>query len=190
MIEEYLSKRDSALRRFSSVTAKPSYYLSLLTRQLAFGEDSFTRRYPHCWLVWEAGGTHAHLSDVSLSVLETRVPDKKPAPRPTQSDSLCFALTSEGEALRIGRATENELVIAEPTISRLHARLELVGGAWHLVPISEKRKTLLAGRVADPGQRLKLSSGVSMELGGVKLSFYEPKPFKALVAGNQLRSLR
>lgn len=172
------------------MTAKPAYYLSVLTRQLAFGEESFTRRYPHCWLVWEAGGTHAHLSDVSLSVLDTRVPDKKPAPRPTQHDSLCFALKSDGEALRIGRATENELVIAEPTISRLHARFELAGGAWHLVPVSEKRKTLLAGRVADPGTKLKLTSGVSMEFGGVKFSFYEPKPFKALVAGTPLRSSR
>ena len=172
------------------MTAKPAYYLSLLTRQLAFGEESFTRRYPHCWLVWEAGGTHAHLSDVSLSVLDTRVPDRKPAPRPTQSDSLCFALKSDGELLRIGRATDNELVIAEPTISRLHARLELISGTWHLIPVSEKRKTLVAGRVADPGEKLKLTSGVSIELGGVKFSFYEPKPFKTLVAGTPLRSSR
>ena len=67
------------LRRWQvavTVCAMPSmtaHQFSLLTRQLAFGAEAFARRYPHCWLMWEAAGTHARVSDVSLSVLETAV---------------------------------------------------------------------------------------------------------------------
>src|SRR3990167_1666174 len=106
--------------------ATPAFHFSMLTRQFAFGSDAFSRRYPHCWLVWEAGGTPGRPSDVSLSVLETAVAGtRKQIPRPGNDDSLCFALKARGsESLRVGRAVENELVIPEPTVSRLHAELE------------------------------------------------------------------
>jgi len=179
-----------ALPILTPVTA-PAYFFSLLTRQLAFGEEMFLRRYPNSWLVWEAGGTPGHLSDVSSSVLETGVaPTRKSSPRPGTGDPLCFALKDDGEPLRLGRALDNELVIAEPSVSRLHAHLEQWASEWYLVPISQKRATLLAGRVADPGERLKLASGVALELGGVKLSFYDSKDFKALVSRVPLRSSR
>ncbi len=178
-----------------SLSAMPSmtaHQFSLLTRQLAFGAEAFARRYPNCWLLWEAGGTHGHLSDVSLSVVETAVAGtRKNSPHPAGDDSLCFVLKpSEGESLRVGRALDNEVVIAEPTVSRVHARLELEGTEWHLLPLSEKRRTLVGGKVAFPGESVKLSSGVAVELGGVKLSFYDAKAFKALVARVPLRASR
>lgn len=172
--------------------AVPAYPFSLLTRQLALGEEAFLRRYPYSWLVWEAGGSHGHLSDVSLSVLETGLaPSRKDAQRPTNGDSLCFVLKApDGEALRVGRATDNEIVISEPTVSRVHAQLQLKGPAWQLMPLSERRTTLVAGRVADPGESVRLLSGVAIELGGVKFSFYESKSFRTFVARVPLRSSR
>ena len=172
--------------------ATPAYFFSLLTRQLALGEEAFLRRYPNSWLVWDAGGTPAHLSDVSLSVLDTGLAStRKISQRPGVSDSLCFALKAlDGEPLRLGRSLDNEVVIAEPSVSRLHAQLEPHGLSWKLLPLSEKRKTLVAGRVADPGERLTLTSGVAVELGGVKFAFYDSKAFKALVARVPLRSSR
>lgn len=174
------------------MSAVPAFFFSLLRRQLAFGEEIFSRRYPNCWLVWEAGGTPGHLSDVSLSVVETGVAStRKGSPRPGTGDSLCFVLKAfDGEPLHIGRAVDNELVVAEPTVSRLHAQLVPSGADWHLVPLSEKRETLVAGKVADPGVSVKLVSGVALELGGVKLTFYDARAFKALVAGVPLRSSR
>lgn len=175
-----------------AMAAAPAFFFSLLQRQLAFGEEIFARRYPDCWLVWEAGGTPGHLSDVSLSVVETGVaPTRKGTPRPGNHDSLCFALKGfDGEPLRIGRALDNELVVAEPTVSRLHAQLVPSGADWHLVTLSQKRETLVAGKVLDPGVSVKLAPGVSVELGGVKLTFYDARTFKALVAGVPLSSSR
>lgn len=172
--------------------ATPAHFFSLLTRQLALGEESFLRRYPNSWLVWQAGGTPAHLSDVSLSVLDTSLAQpRKTSQRPGAGDSLCFALkTFDGEPLRLGRALDNEVVIADPTVSRLHAQLELKGPTWRLVPLSENRQTLVGGRVADPGMPLQLASGVAIELGGVKFAFYDSRAFKALVARVPLRSSR
>lgn len=169
-----------------------AYFFSLLMRQLALGEEAFLRRYPNSWLVWEAGGTPAHLSDVGMSVVETGLAgSRKPGVRPGQGDPLCFVLIArDGEPLRVGRALENELVIAEPTVSRLHAQLEPAGLGWHLVPVSEKRRTLVAGRVADPGERVRLVSGQALELGDVRLSFYDAAAFKNLVSAKPLRSTR
>lgn len=167
-----------------------AHQFSLLTRQLAFGADAFTRRYPHCWLMWEAAGTHARVSDVSLSVLDTAVAGtRKATPAPTLTDALCFVLNpGDDKPLRVGRALDNEVVIAEPTVSRVHARLELKGSTWHLLPVSEKRRTMVGSKVAFPGESVQLTSGVALELGGVKLAFYDARDFKALVAGVPLRS--
>lgn len=169
-----------------------AHQFSLLTRQLAFGADAFARRYPNSWLLWEASGAHARLGDVTLSVVETAVAGTRKTPtQPTAGESLCFVLKPpNGEPLRVGRALDNEVVIAEPTVSRLHARLELKGGKWLLLPLSEKRRTLVGGKVAFPGESVQLTSGVALELGGVKLAFYDAKEFKALVAGMRLRSSR
>lgn len=168
-----------------------AHQFSLLTRQLAFGAEAFARRYPNCWLLWEASGTHHRLTDVSLSVVETAVAGTRKSQAPTAGDSLCFVLRPlDGEALRVGRALDNEVVIAEPTVSRTHARLEQKGTTWHLLPVSEKRRTLVAGKVAFPGESVQLTSGVALELGGVKLAFYDARDFRTLVAGMPLRSFR
>jgi hypothetical protein len=45
--------------------------MSLLTRQLALGADAFLFRYPHCWLVWEAGGWSTPARDAQMNVAET-----------------------------------------------------------------------------------------------------------------------
>src|SRR5512133_3228700 len=151
-----------------------AHHFSLLTRQLAFGAEAFGRRYPNSWLMWEAGGTPGRLSDVSLSVVETAVAGTRKNTQPSIGDALCFVLKPpEGQPLRVGRALDNELVIAEPTVSRVHARLELKGTTWYLLPVSEKRRTLVAGKIAFPGESVQLSSGTPIELGGVKLAFYD-----------------
>jgi L-ascorbate metabolism protein UlaG (beta-lactamase superfamily) len=170
----------------------PAYYFSLLTRQLALGEEAFLRRYPNSWLVWEAGGTPGHLSDAALSVVETGHGEtRKGDLRPGQGDALCFVLKApDGELLHLGRALDNELIIAEPTVSRLHAALMPLGEAWHLMPLSEKRQTVVAGRVADPREVVQLHSGQPLELGGVRLTFYDAKDFKKLVSAVPLRSSR
>lgn len=172
--------------------AIPAFYFSVLSRQLAFSEELFLKRYANCWLVWEAGGTPGHLTDVSLSVLDTALAGtRRKTLQPGAGDSLCFLLrAADYGPLRIGRALTNELVIAEPTVSRLHAQLEYGDDAWQLVPLSENRKTLVRGKVADPRECVPLTSGSAIELGGVKLSFYDPKGFKTLVAGLPLRSSR
>lgn len=169
-----------------------AHHFSLLTRQLAFGADAFMRRYPNSWLVWESGGTPGRLSDVSLSVMETAIAGTRKAPSmPTHTDALCFVLkAAEGESLRMGRALDNEVVIAEPTVSRVHGLLSFRGNTWQLLPLSERRRTLVAGKVAFPGDRLHLVSGTALELGSVKLSFYDSRDFRSLVAGLPLRASR
>jgi pSer/pThr/pTyr-binding forkhead associated (FHA) protein len=53
---------------------------------------------------------------------------------------------SPGAALTIGREDDNDMVATHRTVSRHHARIEHVGGAWHLRDLGSTSGTWLAGR--------------------------------------------
>lgn len=157
--------------------------MSLLMRQHALTNDKFLTRYPHSWLVWEPGPDALPGSGVDVSVAVTRAGSTDGPQRPIGVDVLCFALRiPEGGALKVGRAADNELVVSDPMVSRLHARLELVGSDWSLVPLSETKKTTVEGREIARGTSVRLQSGQVLELGGVKVTFYGAAAFKDRVA--------
>lgn len=63
--------------------------------------------------------------------------------------------------IAIGRASDNDVVLADPFVSRAHARLESVAGNWRLISLSQQQ-------VLWEGQRhseLPLSDGVVFQLG-------------------------
>lgn len=166
--------------------------MSLLTRQLALAQDAFVTRYPHCWLVWEPGEWSVPVSGVDVSVAETRLPSTAlQEQRPLGGDALCFALkVPDGMTLKLGRAADNEIALSDMTVSRLHARLEFKAGAWSLVPLSETKKTTLAGKTAAIGKSVTLQSGQVVELGGVKVTIYDATAFKNRVATSNLKARR
>lgn len=166
----------------------PAYLMSVLTRQLALGPDAFLMRYSHSWLVWEPGGWAVPESDAEQSVAETRV-EERHAPRQGNGDALCFGLkVPDGTAIRLGRAVDNEIVIADPTVSRFHARLELKDKIWSVTPVNDP--ALVGEDVVGPGATQQLASGQAIELGGVRLAFYDSKSFKARVSTVPLRPSR
>lgn len=167
-----------------NVARVQAFLMSLLMRQHALANDKFLTRYPHSWLVWEPGPDALPGSGVDVSVAETRAGSTGGPQRPIGVDVLCFALKlPEGSAIKVGRAADNELVVSDPMVSRLHARLDLAGAEWSLVPLSETKKTTVDGLEIARGTPVKLKSGQVLELGGVKVSFYDAATFKARVAG-------
>ena len=174
------------------VTRIQAFLMSLLTRQLALAQDGFLIRYPHCWLVWEPGEWSVPVSGVDVSVAETRLPSGSvQEQRPLGGDALCFSLkVPDGATLKVGRAADNEIVLSDMTVSRLHARLEFKTGSWALVPLSETRKTTHAGKPAGVGRPTALQSGQVVELGGVKVTFYDAAAFKNRVATSTVKSRR
>jgi serine/threonine-protein kinase len=80
---------------------------------------------------------------------------------PEQGHPLQF-WSFEGEHLiRIGRSTDNEIVISHPYVSRAHALLEFDGGAWNASSISQQGIYWNASKL----MQLRLLPGVSFRLG-------------------------
>lgn len=160
--------------------------MSLLSRQLALGADAFLFRYPHCWLVWEAGGWTTPARDAEMNVAETTLGEVH-MPQPLNGDALCFPLrVHEGATLRLGRAEDNELVISDLTVSRVHAQLELGAEGWLVLPVNAP--LLVDDDVVAPGSRSPLSSGLGLELGRVRLVFHDAKDFRRRVSTVPLRA--
>jgi len=166
-----------------------AYLLSLLARQyLALGA-TFTGRYPNAWLVWEPGEWAVPGMGVDTNIAETRAPSSKPLERPVAGDALCFALKPSTEGLTIGRAVENQIVINDMTVSRVHARLTTGENRWVLEAISAGKVTLLRRTPMPKGSTAALASGDALTLGGITMTFYDQAGFVdrlKLVAGGNL----
>lgn len=68
--------------------------------------------------------------------------------------------------VRIGRAPENEIVIDDPAISRLHTRLEQEAGVWRIVDCESTNGTKVDNAALRPWQPQALAHGAVIELGG------------------------
>lgn len=161
-----------------------AFLMSLLTRQLALAQEAFLTRYPNAWLVWEPGEWAVPLSGVDVSVAVTKLPGGTGVEqRPLGGDALCFALkVPNGTILKVGRAADNEVVVSDLSISRLHVQLELKEGKWSLVPLSETKKTLVHGAEIARGTSIELQSGQVLELGGVRVTFCDAAGLKGRLA--------
>jgi hypothetical protein len=78
-----------------------------------------------------------------------------------------------GKALTVGRRQANDLVLAHPKVSRLHAYiLEDPQGGFLLFDAQGSRGTRCDERVVRPGRGAKLRDGSRIVLGEVLLLFY------------------
>src|SRR5438270_3166698 len=74
-----------------------------------------------------------------------------------------------GERLRIGKASTNELVIAEdPTLSRKHAMVERSGDGWTLRDLGSRNGTFVNGKRVTSHD---LAHGDQVTMGGCKAVF-------------------
>lgn len=161
-----------------------SLLLSLLVRQQLVLKEKFRARYPHPWLVWEAGAWNVpetgrqNVAATQLPVSDLR--DCLPA-----GDALCFELVPLGEAnsvLPLGRASHNALVINDATVSRDHLVLRTGPyGQWMVEAVSKSSIVKLDGTELQPGRPAPLVPGARLELGDVRLTFHDAASFYARI---------
>lgn len=159
-----------------------SLLLSLLVRQQLVLKEKFRARYPHSWLVWEAGVWNVpetgrqNIAVTQMPVLDLR--DCLPA-----GDALCFELVPLGEAntvLPLGRASHNAFVVNDATVSREHLVLRTGPyGQWMVQAVPKSSPVKLDGMELEPGQPTALMPGARLELGDVRLTFHDPAGFYA-----------
>jgi DNA-binding NtrC family response regulator len=73
--------------------------------------------------------------------------------------------------LTIGKAPDNDVVLADPFVSSRHLRIEPRAGRWHLVDLGSTNGTLLGGSRVE---RAELPFGLPLQLGDAELVLQAP----------------
>jgi hypothetical protein len=154
--------------------AVAAYMLSLLSRQKLLVGDQFFQRYPSNWLVWEPGVWKPARSASTSNTEATQLPTSAPFTRPLGDDALCFELKRVASALSVGRATENQIVVNDLTVSRTQLHLEFASDKWR---VRADGQVTVDTRVVAAGGSVPLVNGSVILIGDVRMSFYEPQGF-------------
>ena len=73
--------------------------------------------------------------------------------------------------VRIGRGAQNELVLADDSVSATHARLEYLDAAWRLTDLNSTNGTYVEGVRLAPEVPTPLADLAQVRFGGVRLQF-------------------
>lgn len=75
----------------------------------------------------------------------------------------------EGESLDIGRSTHCDITIADRFLSRRHARLTLVDGAWLIDDLGSRNGTFINGRKIDRPTEIKIGDSIALSASLIKV---------------------
>jgi len=81
----------------------------------------------------------------------------------------------EKNRVKIGRDAENDIVIAQATVSSLHATVEYEKGGFFLKDCGSKNKTRLNGKTLKPDSGRRLSNGDEIAVNSYKFRFLIPE---------------
>src|SRR5215211_2903696 len=157
-----------------------SVMLSLLVDQYTRLGNAFLERYDHPWLVWNASTWSAPSVDGQTRII--RLPSASNPPR--ELHALCLGLTFKGDAKQItlGRSNDNDVVINDGTVSRHHAVLSCSpSGNWQIQPLPDTNGTICGSRALSDNDVAPVADRQKLVVGGVELTFYEPKTFLEIV---------
>ncbi len=76
------------------------------------------------------------------------------------------------DRITIGRTANNDLTIADHSISRLHAYLRLQGTGWNVADAGSKNGSWLRGEPLEPRKEKPIRSREVLRLGDLDLTFY------------------
>jgi len=160
-----------------------AYLLTYLTRQFFLSGAALGAKHPHCWLVWEPGSWKAPAYD-ERTVLPRKGAEGEvdPSAALSKGDALCFSLNppaAERPWLRVGRASESELVINDGTVSREHLLLRFDPGSasWRAELTSQSKATTYRGAPFPSSGPVGLRDGDSIGLGEISQSYHDSPGF-------------
>jgi hypothetical protein len=76
------------------------------------------------------------------------------------------------DMITIGRTPNNDVVLRDATVSRLHAFFRLRDGAWYVADGGSKNGTSLDGAPLAPRKECAIDAGQVLRLGDLPLTFY------------------
>lgn len=158
--------------------------LSLLVRQHMALKEKFRAKYPHPWLVWEAGAWNVPETVDGGNVAATRLPltdlrDCLPA-----GDAMCFELVALAERgpMRLGRSPTSAMVVNDATVSRDQLSFSATpDGQWQVTRVQGSRPVTVNGAELEPEQPRVLEPGAQLQVGDVRLTFHDAEGFNARI---------
>ena len=121
-------------------------------------------------------GAEHRLNDTFFGVTAMEKQEARPAPSAPLASVLVRSGARKGDRHQIrvpianlGRADYNDVVIADPSVSTMHAKLQHRGGIWMLSDLGSTNGTFVDGELASG--EVPLGPGTIIRLGEVSLSF-------------------
>jgi Inner membrane component of T3SS, cytoplasmic domain len=88
------------------------------------------------------------------------------------------------DRITIGRTSNNDIVIADASISRLHAYVRREGKQWAVADGGSKNGSWLKGQTLEARRERTLDSRAVLRLGDVDLTFYLATDLYAMLGGS------
>jgi hypothetical protein len=126
--------------------------------------------------------------DFGEAVDET-MPHGKLTPEPVEMELYPLAKkpgASFRDRITIGRTANNDLVIADHSVSRLHAYVRQAGG-WAVADAGSKNGSWLDDAALEPRRETPLAPRSVLRLGDVRLTFYRSEDLFDLLGGDHGR---
>ncbi len=130
------------------------------------GTETFTLRVDRAL----AAGSQDELRGLTIDLPAARrapLLSRLLARRPPRTGLLALAPQLAAARLVLGRSSACDLVLADDTVSRRHAELFLVDGAWHVRDLGSSNGTYVQGRRV---VEVEVVPGDLLSLGGCDLS--------------------
>jgi hypothetical protein len=91
---------------------------------------------------------------------------------------------SFADRITIGRTTNNDIVVADHSFSRLHAYVRHQAGAWVVADAGSKNGSWLRGETLEARRERPLASRIVLRLGDVDLTFYLATDLYSVLGGD------
>jgi hypothetical protein len=127
--------------------------------------------------------------EVAGEAVDETMPHGKFTPEPAQMELYPLAKkpgASFRDRITIGRTSNNDVVIADHSVSRLHAYIRRPAG-WVVADAGSKNGSWLDGVVLEPRKEATLAPGATVRFGDVQLSFYRSEDLFDLMGGDHGR---
>jgi Inner membrane component of T3SS, cytoplasmic domain len=90
------------------------------------------------------------------------------------------------DRITIGRTTNNDVVISDHSVSRLHAYARQVDGGWVVADAGSKNGSWLGNDVLEARREVALVQGAAVRFGDVRLTFYRAAELYDLLGGTHV----
>lgn len=155
--------------------------LNALSRSLS--RDEFAARFKNLFFILDQPK-----ADPSRLEFETAVADPRSRASlvagPLRVVAIVKAPNSPySDRISIGRARNCDVVLRDPSISKLHAHVRMDGGQWAMVDLGSHNGTLVRGEKLVPNEPARLKSGDLVTFGSVTVRVVDAAALHRLLLG-------